>query len=92
MLKLNKIIPLDNQAIIKSREYKNIIFFEESYINNSISEKFGLELLKNEFKGKFVPIAINNFVKHATMLEQLKEFKLDYDGMLEIIEQISWHC
>ena len=92
LLKLNKIIPLDNQAIIKSREYKNIIFFEESYINNSISEKFGLELLKNEFKGKFVPIAINNFVKHATMLEQLKEFKLDYDGMLEIIEQISWHC
>ena len=89
LLKLNKIIPLDKQAIIKACEYKNIIFFEESYINNSISEKFGFELLKNNFKGKFVPIAINNFVKHATMFEQLKEFKLNYDGMVEIINKIS---
>lgn len=88
LLKLNKIIPLDSQVVIKSCEYKNIIFFEESYIDNSVSQKFGFELLKNKFKGKFIQIAINKFVKHASISEQLKQFKLDYDGMLEVIESL----
>ena len=48
------------------------------------SEQYRDYVYNNAEKGS----EINNFVKHATMFEQLKEFKLDYDGMLEMIESV----
>ena len=88
ILKINRIIPLDDNCIKQACSYKKILFFEESYFRGSVSEIFGLNLLKNEFSGKFSTHAINDFVKHASISEQLHESYLDYEGMLHILEVI----
>ena len=88
ILKINRIIPLDDNCIKQACSYKKILFFEESYFRGSVSEIFGLNLLKNEFSGKFSTHAINDFVKHASVSEQLHESYLDYEGMLHILEVI----
>ena len=87
ILKLNIVIPINKNAINKACEYENIIFFEESYKNGSISEKFAQMLLINNFKGKYQNICINGFIKHATVEEQLAECNLDYNSMLKIINE-----
>lgn len=88
ILKLNVIIPINIESIYKSCEYENIIFFEESYKNGSVSEKFAQLLILNNFRGKYKNICINGFVKHATVNEQLEECKLNYDSMMKFIDEI----
>ena len=89
ILKLNMVIPINFDAIEKACEYENIIFFEESYKNGSISEKFAQMLLLNNFKGKYKNISINGFIKHATVEEQLEECNLDCSHMLKIIDELN---
>lgn len=88
ILKLNVIIPINIEAVYKACEYENIIFFEESYKNGSISEKFAQLLILNNFRGKYKNICINGFIKHATVDEQLEECKLNYDSMMKFIDEI----
>ncbi len=86
VLKLNVIKPIPQQAVKKSLKFKNIIFFEESVETGSASEKFGAELLKNQFSGKYLTQALEDkFVKHATAESQLKKAGLDTENMLRKI-------
>lgn len=88
VLKLNVIIPINIEAVYKACEYENVIFFEESYKNGSVSEKFAQLLILNNFRGKYKNICINGFIKHATVDEQLEECKLNYDSMIKFIDEI----
>ena len=88
ILKLNVIIPINMDAIYKSCKYENVIFFEESYKNGSISEKFASLLISNNFKGKYKNVCIDGFVKHATVDEQLEDCKLSYNWMMKFINEI----
>ena len=81
ILKLNRIIPLDNECIVKSCEYDEVIFFEEAYKSGGVADKFSSLILKNGFKGKFSSVSINGFVKHASMMQQLHDSMLDFEGM-----------
>ena len=81
ILKLTKIIPLSVECILKSCEYEKILFFEESYKSGSISDKFASLLLQNKYKGIFKSVAIDGFIKHATVDEQLYECMLDFQSM-----------
>ena len=87
-LKISLELAIKSEKFTAVRYPKGTEFFKPDWLNKNFNNFDFYGKNKNEFKGKFVPIAINNFVKHATMFEQLKEFKLDYDGMLEMIESV----
>ncbi|MDR1240992.1 MAG: 1-deoxy-D-xylulose-5-phosphate synthase [Oscillospiraceae bacterium] len=88
ILKLNKISPINQNAIKLSLEFKNIFFFEESIKSGGIGEVFLYNLNIFGFKGSFDIIAIENFVKHATVAEQLSMLSLDLDGMIKKVKKI----
>ena len=85
VLKLNKIYPLNDNAIEISLEFDEIHFYEESIKSGSIAEHFATKLIEREYKGKFVIHAIDgSFVSSASIESSLKKLKLDSTSMLEV--------
>ncbi len=88
LLKLNKIYPFSDELINRVSEYKNIIFFEETEQNGSISEHLLYSLNKKNFKGNFKSVTLpNDFIKQGNVSNILKKFKFNSDGILEIIRE-----
>ena len=88
ILKLNVINPIEHKIIDLIKNFKNIIFFEESEILGSVSESIGNRLLNKEYKGKYSIHAINQgFVNHCSSNQQLELFSLDVKGMEKIIKE-----
>ncbi len=82
ILKLNKIKPIDPAALEYALGKEEIFFFEEGVKSGGVGEKFANLLLENAFKGQYKLFAVDDvFVKQATVEEQLKEYKLDADGI-----------
>lgn len=78
ILKLNRIIPIDNKSIINILNCKKILFFEEGMKFGGIGETFALKLLESGFKGKFCLTAVeNSFVPHSSIESLIKKYKLD---------------
>ncbi len=88
ILKLTKIMPIDDKIIEKSLKYKKIVFFEESIAGGSISEHFGQKLNENGFEGRYFSKAINGFVKQASVDGILKKLGLDSGSMTEFVKGI----
>lgn len=88
ILKLNRIKPIDKQAIIEALKFKNIYFFEEGMKSGGIGEHFGLLLLENYFSGRYKLTAIDDkFIPQSTVLSALHSLGLDDDGMIRIIKE-----
>ncbi len=86
VLKLNQIIPLDTSAVTSVLHAKSVYFFEEGIESGGIGETFGAKLLQNGYKGSYFLNAVpDEFVIHASVSAQLKRYKLDCDGMIEVI-------
>lgn len=87
ILKLTRIKPLDKEAVKIAAKGKKIFFFEESLHAGGIGESFGYELKKytNDYYYKINAIK-DTFVQHQTVEEALAEYKLDDEGMIEIIK------
>ena len=91
VLKLNIIKPIDILCVKKSINFKKIIFFEESLKSGGIAEKFSTMLINCGYKGEYKINAVNDeFVKHATIDEQLKQYNLDVMGMKKVIEKFFY--
>ena len=91
VLKLNIIKPIDILCVKKSINFKKIIFFEESLKSGGIAEKFSTMLINCGYKGEYKINAINDeFVKHATIDEQLRQYNLDVMGMKKVIEKFFY--
>ena len=87
VLKLNQITPLDPDAIKSVLRAKSVFFFEEGIESGGIGETFGADLLQNGYQGIYSLTAVpNEFVVHASVAAQLKRYKLDCDGMIEVIK------
>lgn len=87
VLKLNQITPLDPNAIESVLRAKSVFFFEEGIESGGIGETFGADLLQNGYQGIYSLTAVpNEFVVHASVAAQLKRYKLDCDGMIEVIK------
>ncbi len=89
ILKLTKIMPIDNRVIEKAMKYRKIVFFEESMVGGSVSEHFGQKLSENGFEGRFLVRAINGFVKQASVESSLKKLGLDSRSMIEYVKGIA---
>lgn len=86
VLKLNQITPLDPGAIESILHAKSVFFFEEGIESGGIGETFGARLLQSGYQGIYSLTAVpNEFVVHASVAAQLKRYKLDRDGMIEVI-------
>ena len=91
LLKLNIIKPIDILCVKKSINFKKIIFFEESLKSGGIAEKFSTLLINLGYKGEYKINAVNDeFVKHATIDEQLNQYNLDIIGMKKVIEKFFY--
>ncbi len=88
IIKLCRIKPIDCKAVKLASNSKKIFFFEESLVAGGIGESFGYELKKTgkDFFYKIHGIK-DSFVRHETVEEALAEFKLDDNGMIEVIKE-----
>ncbi len=86
VLKINKIVPLSNSIVSVAETFQTILFFEEGYRYGGVGSMLGQKLLERGYKGEYKLTAVDNqFVKHASYREILKEFHLDSDSILNII-------
>lgn len=86
IIKLNRIKPMDIKAVESALNCKKVFFFEESLESGSVGERFAYLLSKNSFNGKFIHTAVDDgFVKQASVSSLLHKYKLDCEGICEVI-------
>lgn len=91
LLKLNRIIPIDLEAVKKVREAESVFFFEEGVQNGGIGEHFGYLLQTNGFNGNFILKGIENpIISHAPMFRILEELGLNAEGMKKTV--LEWYA
>lgn len=84
ILKLNRIKPIDDEAVEAVLCAKHIFFYEEGVRSGGIAEKFAALLLQKGYKGTYDITAIEDcFVKQAKIPELMKEYKFDCDSIVE---------
>lgn len=88
MLKLVRIMPIDDEVIRICRKYKSIVFFEEGMRKNGIGESLLMRLYESGFRGEFKLIAIDEFVPHAPVESSLEKYGLDIGSMIKSINNM----
>ncbi len=87
VLKLNKIYPINENAIEISMDFDEIYFFEESIKSGSIAEHFATKLVEKGFNGKYLIHAIDgDFVSAASVESSLNKLKLDSSSMINALK------
>ena len=88
VLKLNRIKPIDTEAIDRVLDSKYIFFFEEGVRSGGIAEKLAAELLQRGYKGGYDITAVEDcFVKQAKVPELIKDYGFDSESMVDKIVQ-----
>jgi len=85
IVKLNRIKPIDLDAVDAVLKAKMIFFFEEGIQQGGVGEHFDYLLTQSGFSNKFYLRGITDFVPHATMMQSLEALELDDKGMVNMI-------
>lgn len=86
LVKLNRIIPLDPQAVKETLMCQHVFFLEEGVKRGGIGEHFSYLLEEQGFRGQFHLRAIENpYIKHAPMFRSLETLGLNTDGIQQLI-------
>lgn len=85
ILKLTKVFPISRDIVDEIKNYKRIVFFEESMGEGSISEKFGEKLAERSYSGEYSRVTANGFVRQASVKDCLRELGLTAEKMAEYI-------
>lgn len=86
VLKLNRIIPIDESCYEICHSYKRIIFFEEAIKSGGIGEHFASGLIEHGYKGGCKVFAIDNkFVEQGSVNKLLSLLGLSADGMVQTV-------
>lgn len=86
IIKLNRIKPIDPDAVAVAANACKVFFFEEGILQGGTGEHFSYLLNQSGFSGKYYLRGIDNqFVKQATMLQSLADLGLDEKGMIKTI-------
>lgn len=90
IVKLNRILSIDPQAITEAAGCNRVLFFEEAYEHGGVGEHFSFELYQQGFKGIFELHAIQDpYLPHAPMFRALEQLGLTADFMVAAIERSS---
>ena len=88
ILKLNMIKPITPETALLAKNAKNVFFFEEAVKTGGIGESFAALLEENGIHVHYSHTAIDDeFVKQASVASQLQKYKLDTNGVLEVIKR-----
>lgn len=85
-LKLTKIFPLSKEIINQIMKYKYVFFFEESERIGGIAEHIASKLLENSYKGEYISVCADGFIKAASVKSALSKIGLDYNSMLNTVK------
>ena len=86
LVKLNRVIPVDEGAVKAVCDCKNVFFFEEGVASGGIAEGFASVLLQSGFAGTYHAFgAGNGFLKHAPMYRVIEKLKLDSAGIAALV-------
>lgn len=89
IIKLNKIKPVNENAVAAVMDCSKVVFYEEGEMNGGVGEIFNRMLTKKEFSGKFILNAVNNqFVHHSSAEALLEEFGFDEDSIIEFMSEV----
>lgn len=89
ILKFTKIYPINRDIINEIKDYKRIVFFEESMGNGSISEKIGSKLAEAGYSGDYSRVTADNYVKQASVHSCLEKLGMTSEKIVEYIQQAS---
>lgn len=86
LIKLNQIKPISLSTVMLASQAKKVFFFEESIKSGSVGETFAALLEELGIKTAFHHIAVNDeFIKQASVASQMKKYRLDTQGVLEVV-------
>ena len=89
--KLNEITNLNDELLNELMSKKGILFVEETAKDGGISQKTALKLIENGFCGKYKSLAVDGFVKQASVIEAKKMCNISCDSIKHaIIEVLNW--
>ena len=84
VLKLNKIKPINPEALEFAKNFEKVWFFEEGICSGGAGEQFEVDLQRVKFKGEYILKGIEEtFVKPAEVDRQLEVFGLDCNSITE---------
>lgn len=87
LIKLNRIKPIDVEAVKTAGGAQKVYFFEESVGSGGVGETFGSLLLENDAHCQFSHICIEDeFIKQASVSSQLKHYGLDADSIVQEVK------
>ncbi len=90
LLKLNRIIPLDPEAVRAAAGCGKVFFFEEGVGRGGIGQHFGFLLQGMGFQGRYYLRAMEDpFIPHAPMFRALESLGLNAQGMAAMV---LGHC
>ena len=77
----------DHAVSIISKK-KKVWFFKEGVRSGGVGQALALRLIESDFKGVYKLTAIGDeFVHQASVSQLLNEYKLDTDGMFDVISE-----
>ena len=85
VMKLNRILPIDNSSVDIALKYDKVIFVEEGIKNGGIAIQFMAELMLKGYNGDTAVRAIEGFVAQNSVKNALSSLKLDAEGIAELI-------
>ena len=86
LVKLNRIIPVDPEAVEAALPCGQVFFLEEGVQRGGIGEHFGFLLEQAGFEGAFHLRAIRDpYIKHAPMFRSLETLGLNTDGIEALV-------
>ena len=82
-MKLNRIFPIDPEAVSAAMCYERVLFAEEGIETGGIGMQFLTALSVQGFVGKTQLRAIKGFVPQSSVNAALSKLGLDKDGLLK---------
>ena len=91
VLKLGRLLPLDDEVVALAASYHRVLFVEETGRRGGMREYFGSRLLEHGFTGRYAGRSIEEAPGVCTTAQGLEQAGLDLQNVLEFIEQEIAH-
>ncbi len=84
VLKLNRVLPLEDEVVTIARDYRCVLVFEEA--RGGIGDQLGRRLLESGFGGRYGVRSIEETIGACTTLQGLRQVGLDAGGIRQFVD------